>query len=269
MTPDTASSDFTPPDPGDQSPSASDKAIHVACLGASITEAKGSFDWIAELEQRPRNRGFRFHRFGVGGDLAYNALERLPQVIACRPEKVVILIGHNDIMTLVSRRIRRIFRVWKHLPCKPSPEWYRDNLRTIVRRLKSETSAEIGICSLFPIGEDPESTDLLQRELNGRVAEYGAIIRKVAREEGVDYLPAYERMHEQIVASPGRAMTSLRLLTFYRDAFRRFVFGWTLDDIAARNGWRFHTDGIHLNSRGGMMLAELVQQFLDGKSDRC
>ena len=37
----------------------------------------------------------------------------------------------------------------------------------------------------------------------------------------------------------------------------------TLDEIAQRNGWRFHTDGIHLNRRGGMLLADLVQQFID------
>ena len=117
------------PDRTSPSPLASDATFNVACLGASITAARGSFDWIAELERRPGNRGFRFHRFGVGGDLAYNALQRLSDLIACRPRKVVILIGHNDVVALVSRKVRRIFRVWKHLPCKPSPEWYGDNLR--------------------------------------------------------------------------------------------------------------------------------------------
>jgi hypothetical protein len=29
------------------------------------------------------------------------------------------------------------------------------------------------------------------------------------------------------------------------------------------NGWVFHTDGIHLNSRGGAILVDVVQQFLD------
>ena len=72
----------------------------------------------------------------------------------------------------------------------------------IVRRLKSETSAEIGICSLFSIGEAPESVDPMQRELNRRVAEYGESSGK-PREEGVNYIPAYEAMHAQIVASPG------------------------------------------------------------------
>jgi hypothetical protein len=29
------------------------------------------------------------------------------------------------------------------------------------------------------------------------------------------------------------------------------------------NGWRFHTDGVHLNSRGAMIVADHVQEFID------
>ncbi len=51
-------------------------------------------------------------------------------------------------------------------------------------------------------------------------------------------------------------------LSFYRDAFRLLVLHRSLDEIAQKNGWRFHTDGLHLNSRGGKMLADLVQEFI-------
>ena len=240
----------------------------VACLGASITEAKGSFDWIGELQRRPANQGFRFRNFGAGGDLAYNALQRLPEVIACRPDKVVILIGHNDVVALVSRKARRVFRVWKHLPSKPSPPWYRENIQAIVRRLKNETAADVALCSLCPIGEDPVSSNPFQQEINRRVETYSGIVRQTAREEKVGYIPAYEVMLEQIMASPGRAFKSFRFLSFYRDALRRFVLKKSLDEIAQSNGWRFHTDGIHLNSRGGMILADLVQEFIDRKRAR-
>jgi hypothetical protein len=48
----------------------------------------------------------------------------------------------------------------------------------------------------------------------------------------------------------------------YRDAFRLLVLRWDLDKIAERNGWQFHTDGIHLNGRGGKILARLAQEFV-------
>ena len=54
-----------------------------------------------------------------------------------------------------------------------------------------------------------------------------------------------------------------RFLPIYRDTFRHFVLRKTSDDVGAANGWKFHVDGVHLNRRGGMILAGLVQDFLD------
>src|SRR5258708_37058787 len=109
------------------------KPTVIACLGASITAAKGSFNWIGELEKRPiQLKQFRFYNLGVGGDLAYSALQRLPSVVACHPDKVVIIVGHNAIAALVFKKVRRIFGGWKHLPSDPSHEWYRPELPPIV-----------------------------------------------------------------------------------------------------------------------------------------
>jgi len=71
-------------------------------------------------------------------------------------------------------------------------------------------------------------------------------------------------MLAQIMAAPGRSCTSFRFLPFYRDAFRVLVLRKSPDEVAQLNGWRLHTDGVHLNSRGGMIVADLVQEFIDG-----
>ena len=63
------------------------------------------------------------------------------------------------------------------------------------------------------------------------------------------------------LSSSGREKGSV-FLSFYRDAFRLLVLHRSLDEIAQKNGWRFHTDGLHLNSRGGKILADLVQEFI-------
>jgi lysophospholipase L1-like esterase len=237
----------------------------VACLGSSSTAGRGqAFDWIAELKRRPRNQHVHFYNFGVGGDLAYNALGRLPKVVACRPDKVVVWIGGNDVLALVSAKIRLFFRLSKHLPCPPSPEWFRENMQKIGQRLKAETRASVALCSLPSIGEDPASADPFQSAINRRIEEYSAIIRQVTERENCAYLDIHEAMLAQIQASPGRAFTSFRLWPFYRDAFRVLVLKKSPDEVARLNGWQFHTDGVHLNSRGGMIAAELVQEFIDG-----
>lgn len=150
----------------------------------------------------------------------------------------------------------------KHLPVEPSPEWFRENIHAIAHRLKKGTTASAAFCSLPPIGEDPTSAVAFQSELNRRVEEYSGTIRDVALKEDVGYIPLYESMLAQIRASPGRAFTSFRFFPFYRDAFRVVVLGKTPDEVAQLNGWRFHSDGIHLNRRGGIIAADLIQQFI-------
>jgi hypothetical protein len=59
-----------------------------------------------------------------------------------------------------------------------------------------------------------------------------------------------------------RSFTRFDILPFYRDVFRQYVLGWSNDEIGARNGWKLHRDGIHLNGRSGRMLADLVDDFL-------
>lgn len=230
--------------------------IVVACLGDSLTAAGVSYDWIGDLQSRPQNASIRFVNLGVGGDLAYSGLKRLPQVIQCRPNKVIVEFGGNDVVSTIDPTMRRGLGAWKRLPQKPSPKWYEENVRQIVSRLKNETTARVALCSVAVIGEDPES------EVNRRIEEYSAIIKQIASEENVSYIPLYERMHEQIVASPGRAFTGSIFLSMGRAAFKILVLHKSLDEVGKQNGWRFHVDGIHLSSRGGKILADLVQEFV-------
>jgi len=234
----------------------------VACLGASATVAIGSYDWIKDLEQRPQNADLRFYRFAEGGDLAYNGLARLPAIVDRHPDYIVILLGDNDALAVISKALYGFVRLTKHLPQKPSANWYRENMQTIVRRLKRDTSARIGLCSLIPVGEDPDSTNAFQAQANRRIAEYSGMLKELASTEAVDYLPLYERLHAQIMASPGRAFSSFNFLPFYRDVFRQFVLGKNNDEIGRLNGWKYHRDGIHLNSTSGKVMAYLVQEFI-------
>lgn len=179
----------------------------VACLGESLTKGEVSYDWIADLQSRPQNTSLRFFNLGVGGDHTYNALQRVPQVIQCNPNKVVVSIGGGDLLCTLSATRDRVFRIWKRLPQKHSLKWFEDNIRKIISGLRNETTAQIALCSL-PLGEDPES------EVNERLRGYSIIIKQIANEENVNYIPFCERMHEQVAASHGRAFTSNFLFDF-------------------------------------------------------
>jgi lysophospholipase L1-like esterase len=235
----------------------------VACLGSSgILRTHQGFDWVSELQSRPMP--FQFKDFGVGGDLSGHVLKRLSRVIACQPNQVLLWIGANDVLAIVSRKFRRLLSLTKGLSRAPSIARFQENIETIVARLKAETRARIGLCSLAPFGENLASGDAFQAELNGRVSEFSKIIASAAREHGCRYVAVHEVLTEAMAGTSGQSYTQFRLLPHYRVAFRTAVLREDINVLAARNGWRWHTDGIHLNRRAGILVADRVQEFLLG-----
>jgi lysophospholipase L1-like esterase len=240
----------------------------VACLGSSTTAAKGTYNWIDELAKRPQNSRFRFVNFGVGGDLSFNIANRLDPVLRVAPDRVIVLIGTNDILASVFPNFRRFTRAWKHISHEPSPAHFKTNLELITHRLQQTTHATIALSSLAPVGEALRSNDAVQSRLNDLVAAYNGIIAGVSHRSGTHYIPFYELFRDQLArSSTSKAFTRFSFAVFYRDyLFREMILRRSFDQISQTNGWEFHIDGIHLNTKGGRILAEAIQQFLDSHS---
>ena len=234
----------------------------VVCFGASLTAGTVSFDYVELLIARPALAGFHFINHGVNGDLAWNGLQRLDQVMADKPDFVTILIGTNDVNATMSERNRLRYMSFNHLPTEPTRAWYEENLGTIVRRLKNETQARLALLSLAVIGED------LEHEANRKIELYNEAVRCVAREESITYLP----FHERVVAylrehESERAHLPARLE--YRDglhntgnALALHASGLSWDEVSRRNGLLVTTDCLHLNSVGAGMVADLIEGWL-------
>ena len=240
----------------------------VACLGSSTTAAKGTYNWIDELAGRPQNNRFRFVNFGVGGDLSFNIARRLDPVLRIAPDRVIVLIGGNDILASVFPNFRRFTRAWKRLSEEPSPARFKENLELITRRLQHATRAAIALSSVAPVGEALQSDDAIQSRLNDLVATYNGIVADVSQHNGAYYIPFYECFRDQLArSSAAKPFTRFSFAAFYRDyLFREMILRRSFDQISQTNGWEFHIDGIHLNTKGGRILTEVVQQFLDSPS---
>jgi lysophospholipase L1-like esterase len=237
----------------------------IACLGSSTTASRGTYNWIDELQKRPQNGRFQFINLGVGGDLSFNTVRCLDRVITLRPERAIILIGANDILATVFPNFRRFVRLSKRFSGEPSAAGFEANLNVIVRNLQRGANSRIGLSSLAPLGEHLDSRHPVQARLNELVITYNGIIRDVASTERTDYIPFWESFENQLVrAGAAKPLTHFSFASFYRDyVVREMVLRQSFDQISRSNGWQFHIDGIHLNTRGGRILTEAVQRFLD------
>lgn len=230
----------------------------VVCAGDSLTHGSISHPWVERLASALGPEGYRFVNAGINSELAWNLLQRIDGIIACRPQQIILLIGTNDVLASAGEQNSKRYRLSNRLPQAPSLEWYQENLTTIVRTLKERTNARIAIMSLPLVTED------LLEPMHARLEQYVEVIRALARQEGLEYLPLFEQQVE-VLRSSGhvprrRFQQGIALPT--QGVVRLFLRGHSLDDLAAENGYLLLTDGIHLGSRGGTQIEALVSAFV-------
>ncbi|MER7274657.1 GDSL-type esterase/lipase family protein [Dactylosporangium sp. NPDC000244] len=169
---------------------------------------------------------------GVNGDLAYNLLQRLDAAIAHRPDVVTVLIGTNDARAAIDPQQARAAMRRKRLPEKPTLQWYRRNLSEIVTRLRDGTGARIGLLSLPALGQAPPEQ---------QATVYSGVVREVAAELGVAYVPLLERQLADLgQARPRPYGDASRLRN--RAVLQRLILRRSWDDISRRNGLELTTD---------------------------
>jgi len=236
----------------------------LVCAGDSLTHGNVSANYVELLAQKLPD--WQVFNAGINSDLSETLLRRLDDVIAVKPEVVTVLIGTNDVNATLSRVALFSYRRHGKTTGTPDAERYRRNLREIVWRLKSETSAHIALLSLPPMGED------LAHEANRRADFYSELIHETAVTEGVMYLPLREKLKEELIRNPStpRIRYEETVKTVALAALLRHVFGWSYGRIAQRYGNRFLTDNLHLNEAGAALVAALIEReiFLNLKSKK-
>ncbi|HON89249.1 MAG TPA: GDSL-type esterase/lipase family protein [Spirochaetales bacterium] len=232
------------------------KSPIVVCAGDSITHGIISTNWVAMLEsQFPEAR---FINAGVNSELAYNLYSRLDPIIKINPDAIIILIGTNDANATFGVRSTMNYFTMQKLPEFPTPWFYKEILTLIVQRLKNETDAKTALTSLPPIGEDPLHYSWI------RIKEYVEIIKTVVEAEHTAYIPLYETMTDYIRRAPKKQCIPFESIgkAVKQALWQHHMMGKTWDEISAQFGYHLLIDGLHFNSTGGMIMADLAKQFL-------
>ena len=243
--------------------SRSGNAKVVVCIGDSITHGNASCNYVDMLEEKLDGRGFDFINAGINGELSYNVLQRLDEIIACDPDFVTIMIGTNDSnKSLNDANAKKAIKQMR-LPQRPTAEWYRSNLFEICKALKEKTNARVAILSIPTITED------LDHPAFRHSLPFIDIIREVTEKESLAYLPLRERMEAFVTEHPSSTWHSFeRRQSLSKKAFARHFFlknSW--NDIGKSNGFNLLTDFVHLNCRGAGMVADLIEGFLTARPE--
>ena len=200
-------------------------------------------------------QGYRFVNAGVNGELAYNALQRLAAVTACRPSWITLMVGTNDVYAALSTANAHETMEQMGLPERPTRETFRRYLTEICLQLRNATAAPLALLSLPPLGEDPA------HHAFQLTAAYTRIIQSVAHETGCAYLPVHERMRAYLDNhghQPGRSFGEYRDGMGLAVKVRRFLLHQSFDAISRRNGFCLLTDFFHLNDAGAAIVADAV-----------
>ena len=234
----------------------SDGAPVVALLGDSLTHGRVGAPWVEQLAL-PDEPNTLFVNGGINGELAWNVLQRLDPVVALQPAAVTLLVGTNDALGTLSDTAAERYSRTNNLPERPSLEGYEANLRAIVDRLQRDTEARIALLSIPPISEVPGS------EAWQRAEAINAIIRRVAEEAAVAYLPLHEcfvRELDNVAHTPTPYSEDLRSIVTASARYYLTPASW--NDIAESRGMHLLTDHIHWNERGAAITAKLVNEWL-------
>ena len=233
----------------------------VACVGDSNTQGTMAYNFVNELESSMGEEGYEFINAGVNGDLVYNVLNRLDEVMLCDPDYIIILIGTNDILAQLNKQNEIKFELKKHLPMKPNESWFISNLTEVITQLKSNTSAKIAILSLPLISQDTDSFAFKQ------AIEYSQQIQKIAQLEKITYLPLNEWqlkfLEENREAVRKKVKTSP--FAFFAPSFKHYVLKKSWEEISQEAGLILTVDTIHQNQMAASMIVQLIRSFLESE----
>jgi lysophospholipase L1-like esterase len=236
----------------------------IVLIGDSITHGHVGSDYAAMLKRRLKKSGkvMDLINAGINGQLAWNVVQNIDDIVACNPDYVTILIGTNDAhSTLDPANERSYVRQWK-LPQVPDAAWYRKNLEEILGTLKDLTKAKVAVLSLPTIGENPEDPAFKLGQT------YSAIAKEVAAKAGVTYLPLCEAMTARIKEHPSTMLYNAKRQALMQIGqvlmhYHGIPYGW----ISYTFKLRFHVDNLHLNNAGAAMVVDLVEKFVLGDGE--
>jgi acyl-CoA thioesterase-1 len=230
----------------------------VVLAGDSITHGQIGENYVSLLARRLDESEFTLVNAGINGQLAWNLLQRVEEIIECEPDYVTILIGTNDACAATSKKEAEDYVKRMKLPQMPDDQWFRECLQELVTKLQEKTSATIALISIPPIGEVSVHPAF-------RISlEYINLIQEVADITGVAYLPLHEKMSlflKEYSGEPTYPFEKAKAGMFIACA-KRYLLRREWNTIGKKAGFQLHIDYLHLNTTGAIIVSDLIERLV-------
>lgn len=200
--------------------------------------------------------------------------ERLNTALNVYPDYILIMIGTNDVQCMYNPTWARYIAGINGLPEIPTLHVLERNLTGILRFIQEASpKVEIGLCTLPPFGEDPQSTS------NRLVRQANAVIERVAAtaaaKEKVTLIPVFSEL-EAVLEKKRRGWTlpfdhwklafTVQNIIFQLGMLKSTSTLSPWNTLSKPFGFTVMSDGLHLNERGRDIVVDLVVEWMQRKN---
>jgi lysophospholipase L1-like esterase len=230
----------------------------LVCFGDSNTHGNVSFNWVDHLSIRLQH--LNVFNAGVNADLTYTLLNRIDDVIACKPDFITILIGTNDAnASLADKNLQSYLSRGKILPEeKVSQKTFIKTYENIIIQLKTRTTAQIALISL------PLLSEGLSFRGNTITQTYSEEIVALSKKHRIDFIDFRQSQLGLLPKNNSNKFWSyskskqMLLLSI----FLRYTFCMSWNSISKLFSNASSPDNIHLNETSGSLLLNLVYEWI-------
>ena len=230
----------------------------IACIGDSLTHGNIGQSWVDYLRQEFPNDVFLNE--GINGNTAWQVIQRLDQILQCKPYLIILMIGTNDALGSFDINSGLRYKKKNELPEVPTFEKYKKHFNELIEKIGLQS--KIAICTLPPIGENVNS------EVNKHINLFNDYIKLIANQKKLSLLPVSDALWSDIQSRtyPSKLEYNPKVIPLFRrifgGIFHHYIFKKSWNDISSAKGQWILFDQIHLNERGAEIVYKLAKDFI-------
>lgn len=230
----------------------------VVLIGDSLTHGNVQPSWVNSMRKK-MGEDFEFINAGINGETTNDVLNRINEILVCDPNIATLLIGNNNLMGSFERNERN-YKKSKQV------EWsingFENEYRMIVKKL-IENNITLAVSSLMSYGEEIGSDEF------ERTREYSKIIKKIADEFSLYYIPLFEEIEKYLIEKGGNSnlpkIENDSLIMLQNFMVKKILLKQSWDKISTDSRFKVTLDHIHFNNYSANLMESMVSEFIKSK----